>query len=361
MKRLILSTLTALVLPLSLSFSAPLKVITSFSILQDLTENIGKEHVSIESIIGENQEAHGFEPTPKDIIKIQNSDVVILNGAGFDNWLEKILTANKYEGIIIDASQNVPLIRANEEMAHDHSHDEHKHDHEHGHGHADHDHDHNNEHAHADHDHGHNHKHEHEHDHEHAHADHDDDHGHAGHNHGEFDPHIWQNPLNVIIMTDNIKTGLSLAAPESAPYFDNNFTLYKTELESLNEYAKNAFKDLNRESKLMILHNSFGYLAAAYHLHFIAISELNPLAEPSAKKMAELYEIVKKEHITAIFSENIAPSRFISTLSKDLNLIDGGILYSDALTKGAPANTYINLFKHNIDQIRATLLNSAKE
>lgn len=311
MKKRLLSIIAVLLLPLSMSFSAPLKVITSFSILEDMTENIGQDKVSIESIIGPDQEAHSFEPTPKDIIKIKNSDVVVLNGLGFDNWLQKILDANEYEGIIIQASLNVPLITFNGDAHHHDNHDGHD-EHE---GHEEHSHD-----------------------------------------HGEFDPHIWQSPLNAIVMTKNITEGLSLAAPESAPYFDNNFEKYKQSLEALNEYAKTALKGIDTEARLMVLHNSFGYLAQAYNLHFVAISDINPLAEPSAKKMSELYSLIKKENIQAIFSENIAPSRFIKTLSKDLHLEDGGVLYSDALTNGAPANTYIDLFKHNIDQIRHTLL-----
>lgn len=335
MKKRMLSAITALILPLSISFSEPLKVITSFSILEDMTQNIGKDKVSVESIIGPDQEAHSFEPTPKDIIKIKNADVVILNGVGFDNWLHKILDANKYEGIIIQANQNVPLIAFTDEgMDDNHEHDAHTHE---------------------------NHTHDMQ-----SQADNHDEHAHNhSHAHGEFDPHIWQSPKNAIIMSENITTGLSLAAPESAPYFDKNFTDYKVSLEALDQYAQAAFKDIDTNPRLMVLHNSFGYLARAYDLHFIAISTLNPMAEPSAKKMAELYRFVKAENIQAIFSENIAPSRFISTLSKDLNLEDGGVLYSDALTKAGPANTYIDLFKHNIDQIRKTLLktpqNSTKE
>lgn len=309
MKKLILSAVTALILPLSISFAEPLKVITSFSILEDITHNIGQELIEVESIIGPDQDAHSFEPTPRDIIKIQEADVVVLNGVGFDQWLQKILAANKYEGVIINASQNIALISLDDEEG---DHDDHSHEHE-------------------------------------------------GHDHGEFDPHIWQNPFNAIIMSENITKGLSLAAPESAPYFDNNLITYKTSLEALNQYAHNAFKDLNTNINLLVLHNSFGYLAQAYNLHFIAVSDLNPMAEPSAKKMAELYQFVKSENIKAIFSENIAPSRFISTLSKDLQLEDGGILYSDALTKGVPANTYIDLFTHNIDQIRKVLIKTATE
>lgn len=301
MKRLLISAIGALLFPLSISLAEPLKVVTSFSILEDFAQNIGQEKIDVESIIKADQDAHSFEPTPKDIIKIQNADVVILNGVEFDSWLNKILEANRYEGIIVDASHNVPLLPYHEDESH-------------------HDHD---------------------------------------HHHGEFDPHIWQDPKNVIIMTENIRNGLTLAQPESEAYFENNFEAYKRELEALNNYAIHLLKPIDHNGKLMVLHDSFGYLAKAYDLHFVAISNLNPLAEPSAKRMSELYQLVKKENIRAIFSENIAPSRFIKTLAKDLNLQDGGILYSDALTTTPPANDYIGLFKHNIDQITAVLEDSA--
>ncbi|HIW05976.1 MAG TPA: zinc ABC transporter substrate-binding protein, partial [Candidatus Ignatzschineria merdigallinarum] len=121
MKRLLLAAISSLALIAPISFAEPLKVITSFSILEDLAENIGKDKVTVESIIQRDQDAHSFEPTPKDILKIQNADVVILNGADFDNWLARILTANKYEGVIINAGQNVPLL-AYGDHGHDHDH-----------------------------------------------------------------------------------------------------------------------------------------------------------------------------------------------------------------------------------------------
>lgn len=340
MKRLLISAVSAILFPLSIVAAEPLKVVTSFSILEDFAQNIGQDKVSVESIIQADQDAHSFEPTPKDIIKIQSADVVILNGVGFDSWLNKILEANHYEGIIVDASHNVALL-----PYHDHEHEE-VHDDHHTH---DHDHKYHDVEMHANHN-----EHEHNHDHDHDHDDH-----HHNHNHGEFDPHIWQDPNNVIIMTQNIRNGLTLAQPESEAYFENNFAEYKTELEALNNYAIHLLKPINHNGKLMVLHDSFGYLAKAYDLHFVAVSNLNPLAEPSAKRMAELYQLVKKENIRAIFSENIAPSRFIKTLAKDLNLQDGGILYSDALTTTPPANDYIGLFKHNIDQITAVLQDSS--
>lgn len=127
MKRLLLATASTLLLSSSLALSAPLRVVTSFSILEDLTHNIGQKEVEITSIIGRNQEAHGFEPTPKDILTIQQADVIVLNGAGFDGWLNRILEANNYEGIVIDASRNVPLLSWEDEADahHDHDHEDH--------------------------------------------------------------------------------------------------------------------------------------------------------------------------------------------------------------------------------------------
>ncbi|MHC5224701.1 metal ABC transporter substrate-binding protein [Ignatzschineria sp. LJL83] len=292
MKRILLMALS--LCALSFSHAEPLKVVTSFSILEDLTHNIGQDKISVESIIKRGQDAHSFEPTPKDILKIQNADVVVINGLNFDYWMTKILENNKYEGIIIDTSRNVPLISITD------------------------------------------------------------------HDHGDSDPHIWQNPQNVMIMTKNIEEGLSLALPEDSPYFQNNYESYHEKLTQIDQYAKEKLGHNDNES-LMVLHNSFGYLAERYHLHFVAIADVNPLAEPSAKKMAELYNLVKTENIHAIFSENIAPSRFISTLVKDLKLQDGGILYSDALTIEPPAESYLQLFKTNVDTIAKTLKNTTKD
>lgn len=70
--------------------SEKVKIVASFYPLAEFAKQIGGENVNVEMITPNGIEPHDFEPTPKDILKIQSSDIFIFNGMGFDSWAEKV-------------------------------------------------------------------------------------------------------------------------------------------------------------------------------------------------------------------------------------------------------------------------------
>ncbi|MBO6655429.1 MAG: zinc ABC transporter substrate-binding protein [Pseudomonadales bacterium] len=88
-----------------------LKVVTSFSILADLLQQIGGDHVSIVNLVESNSDAHMYRPLPSDAVAIRNADLVVFNGLGFEGWILRLLENDQVAGMRLVASNGVDAIR----------------------------------------------------------------------------------------------------------------------------------------------------------------------------------------------------------------------------------------------------------
>ena len=101
----------ALWLPLSLQAAEKLQVVTSFSILADLTREVGGEHIELTTLVDADADAHVYEPSPDDAKALLRADLIVANGLGFEPWLERLLASSEPKGKRIDASAGVvPLM-----------------------------------------------------------------------------------------------------------------------------------------------------------------------------------------------------------------------------------------------------------
>lgn len=105
MKLSVLTTTLFLMSPLS--FAAPLKVVTSFTILGDMAQRIGGQDVEVKSLVGPNGDPHSFEPTAQDSRSLAQAQVVIVNGLGLEGWMNRLVTASGYNGKLTVASQGI--------------------------------------------------------------------------------------------------------------------------------------------------------------------------------------------------------------------------------------------------------------
>lgn len=93
----------------------PLKVVASFSILADMTQEIGGDLVKVTPIVGANQDTHVYEPRPSDLKNIAGADLVIINGLGFEGWMNRLIDSAGYKGKVIVATQGLNPKRMNHE------------------------------------------------------------------------------------------------------------------------------------------------------------------------------------------------------------------------------------------------------
>ena len=102
-----LLVLFSLMLSMTLSAAEKLPVVTSFSILADMVQQVGGEHVQITSMVGPDADAHTYEPTPDDAKALLRARLIIKNGLGFEPWLDRLVTSTDSKATVITASRGV--------------------------------------------------------------------------------------------------------------------------------------------------------------------------------------------------------------------------------------------------------------
>ena len=179
-RRAFLNSATAV---LALSLAAPaiaesdeaIPVVATFSILGDMVERIGGEHVAVKTLVGPDGDTHVYQPTPADARAVSEARILVVNGLQFEGWLDRLIDATDFQGIRVVATDGIEPIAFEDEHGHGGSLEVHPEEDEHDHDHAEagHDDDHD-DHAEAGHDHDHEEHAEHEEHEEHAEAEHDE-------------------------------------------------------------------------------------------------------------------------------------------------------------------------------------------
>ena len=93
-----------------------LKVVTTFTILGDMVRNVGREHVVLTTLVGPDADAHVYEPTPADARALAQADLVIVNGLGFEGWIDRLVKASGYKGLVVVASEGIAALKTEEDQ-----------------------------------------------------------------------------------------------------------------------------------------------------------------------------------------------------------------------------------------------------
>ena len=287
------------------------KIVVSFSILEDIVSVIGGKRVHVTSLVRRNMDSHMFQPTPRQAKIVASADLVIMNGLGFEGWMERLVKASGYKGKTIVATDNIPKLKFEDD--HD-DHDDHKKD-----------------------DHGHK-------------KDHDDHHGHG---HGEWDPHVWLSVPKMKIYVTNVAEAMSRMDPSSKTYYMKNLKKYISDLNNLDKFIRRSINSIPKKDRVVITsHEAFGHLSNEYGIEFLAPQGLSTETRASASKIASIVRFIKKHSVKAVFPENITDNRLIEQISKQTKIKIGASLYSDALSeKNGPAGTYLNYMRYNVNTI----------
>ncbi len=164
------------------------------------------------------------------------------------------------------------------------------------------------------------------------------------------DPHAWQNLSNGLVYVKNIAEGLCKVDVADCDAYKKNAEAYSAEITALDAEVKVKIASVpEAKRKVITTHDAFGYFGAAYGVRFVAPEGMSTESEASAADVAQLIEQIKKEHVTALFIENMSDPRLIEQIGRETGVKLGGSLFADALSeKGEGGETYLNMFKHNI-------------
>jgi zinc/manganese transport system substrate-binding protein len=358
--------LASLLLIPSLALAEPLRIVTTFSILKDFVENVAGDRAVVSTLVPPNGDAHGFEPTPRDVATVARADLVIVNGLQFEGWIDRLIAASGYRGEIIVATRGVDVIANGVTQLGEHGHkDEHGHSGTHAHGST---HGHSDTHAHGS-THGHSGTHAHgsTHGHSGTHA-HGSTHGHSGthahgsthghsdtHAHGSEDPHAWTSPLEAKTYVRNIRDALMQADPAHANAYTARAETYLNQLSELDGWVRSRLETIpEQERRAVVGHDSFAYFGRDYSVDFVAAQGLSTNAEPSAQEIATIIRVLRDRQVRVVFRENITDARLVDQISRDGGGIIGGTLYSDALS-GADgrAPDYLSMVRFNVETMVA--------
>lgn len=331
--------------------ASPVKIVVSFTILEDMVKRVGKDHVQVTTLVGRNGNAHAYEPAPQDSKSLREADLLIMNGLEFETWMDRLITSSGYQKKIIHATDGIDLLKA-EHNSYEKDHDEDHHDKDH-HDEDHHDKDHHDK-DHHDKDH---------HDKDHHDEDHHESKSSGHHHHGIYDPHAWASLSNGKIYVQNILRALQEADPAHSKEYEKNANAYLAQLSTWDAKIRKELQQIPKNKRKIITpHDAFQYFAKAYGLQIFAPIGMNTESEASAQDLARLIQQMRKNSIRVVFIENISDPRLAQQIARDGNGIMGGKLYSGALsTMNEPANTYLNMVWHNAMTIKSALLRAEKK
>ncbi len=295
----------------------PARVVATFSVLQDLVKDVARDTATlVDVLVPAGSDSHTFEPSPSLAVAVTNASVIFEIGAGFEPWLDALVNASGAKAQRVTLSSGIDLIRA-EAAKHDGEHD------------------------HAD---AHGHKHD-----DHAHRD-------EGHAHGEFDPHIWSDPVVVAGFVPKIADALAAADPPNAATYRANAEALIARLNALDHWIQEQVATVPEDRrKLVTTHDTFSYFARRYGFTVVG-SVLHSVSteahDPSAADSVRLVNRIRSEGVRAVFPDVGENTQLLASLAQAAGMKVGGQLYPDTLSdKNGPVPTYEAMIRHNVTTI----------
>jgi ABC-type Zn uptake system ZnuABC Zn-binding protein ZnuA len=271
--------------------SAKLNVVTTTTVFADMVANVGGDYVSVTSLAGKNADVHTFEPKPADVQTVSRARLLVMNGLGLDDWLEKTITNAAADGTpLVKLGVGLPGVDLL-----------------------------------------------------------------PGLDPGTQNPHRWMEVKNAELYVDRIAAALKAADPAHVARFDAQAAAYRVRLEALDQQVRTdiaTIPEANR--KLVMFHDAFPYFAREYGITIVGVAVEAPGQDPSAGETAALIQAIKAAGVKAIFSESQFPTRLVDQLAAETGAAVVADLYDDALGD-PPVTSYVALIEWDVDQLVAAL------
>ncbi len=277
---------------------ADLSVYTTIYPIQFIVEEIGDEIVEVESIYPPGVDAHSYEPTSKEMTAIAEADAFIYFGPSMEGFVSSAEEALEKEEVELVALENYDEIFEKPKVDTEATEEEE------------------------------------------TVAEH------------ERNPHVWIDPLRMMMMVEVIGDKMIELAPEHEELFEENKKALLVELQKLEDQFKQELAD--KEKKYMIVpHAAYSYWEERYGIEEIALSGLSPSEEASQKYLTEVIEKAEKEGITALFYEQNTPDKLIEILKDELGAETYTLHNLSVLTEEdiEAEENYITLMEKNIDTL----------
>lgn len=276
-----------------------LKVVASTSIIFDIVRQVGGDLILLDRLLPLGADPHSFEPTPQDIAKLSDADVLFINGAGLETFLDPLIESSGGDFRIEDLSRDIQLIylEGRSELSDDTKYD-------------------------------------------------------------GYDPHVWMDPNNVILWVKQISYTLSELDRANASIYEANATIYRDELATIDDWIIDQVKQISPAQRNLITdHMILGYFSKAYGLNQVGaiLPSFSTLSQPSAQEIAKLQDTIREMKINAIFIEASENPDLANRIAEDTG-VQLVYLYVGSLTElDGDAPNYLDLIRYDVNAIVSVL------
>ena len=319
--------------------NADIKVVASIKPIHSLASYLMNGVAKPDLIVDGYASPHGFAMKPSHAKMLQNADLIFWVGEDVENFLEKPLgsIAKKAEKIELMQIKGLQVLKFRERNIFDDHND---------HGHDDHDkkedHDGHDTHAKKDShdDHG---KKEDNDDHEHdSHAKKDGHDDHDGHAHGDFDPHIWLDPINAKVILNEMVEHLIENDPKNEAKYKSNLD---EALKDIDKLTIDVMTELSNSVSSIVFHDAYQYFEKRFNVNILGAFTVNTDVMPGAEQLAEIREIIEHDKVACVFSEPQFNPDIIKAVAKDMN-IKTGVIDPLGATLNPGKDLYFSLIKN---------------
>ena len=309
-----------------------LRVVTTIFPQYDFVRQIAGDNVSLTMLLKPGEETHSYEPTPQDIIAIQNADLFIYVGGENDEWVEDILESPEMEDVkrlrLVDCVGNILAEEHVEGMKE-----------ERGHSHEDEEEESHDEEEHF------------------LHSAEETEEEHNEHVH-TMDEHVWTSPGNAIDIVEHITEELCSLDSEHGQTYKDNAEAYETQLKELDTAFRDVVENAKNHTLLFGDRFPFRYFAAEYGLdYYAAFSGCASDTEPSAATMAFLINKVKEEHIPVVLKMELSNDNIANAIAEACD-VPVKVFYSShniSAKQFEAGVTYLDLMKENVETLKEAL------
>lgn len=283
-------------------------VVASFYPLAFVAEQVAGDHAQVENLTQPGAESHDLELTGQQVGEVSDADLILFLH-GFQPSVDAAVEQNAQERAL-EVSELVELIPDQEGAEHA----EEEHAEEAGEEHAE-----------------------------------EPAEEHEEHDHGDLegDPHIWLDPANMQAIATAVADRLAEVDPDNAEAYQANADTLSSELDTLDQEFETGLAQCER-TVFVTSHQAFGYLADRYGLEQVGIAGMEPDAEPSPERLAEVHQVVQDEGVTTIFYERLVSPKVAETLATDLGVQTAVLDPIEGLTDDTSDEDYLTLMRANL-------------
>lgn len=279
-------------------------IVASTSIVADIAQQIVGDNAHVISIVGPGSDAHVYEPAPADGVRIAKASALVAIGLEFEPWFEELYASSGSSAPYIEASAGITPIEL-------------------------------------------------------SHADEASTEADA-HGHGEYDPHVWQDVQNVIMMATNLSEAFIKVMPEHADSIRANTESYIATLESLDREIVAQMAQIPTERRVFVTnHDTMSYFAKRYNFRLVGTvlgSVTTESGDPGANSIINLVAAIQESNAPAIFIEAFGNDDLINTIAAEAGVTIAPALYTDALGEpGSDGESYVKMMRYNSQTIYQAL------